>query len=157
MQLPIINQGDSWPCNHIVFQMFAKHVQHSASPPIHHASMSSPLYLALSSCYIYIHIYLSMPSRSPPFPLCPVPSHPVCCSAAVWEQGQWWWDRWKDGGRPRKEGQGICWLLARQRERELRASTCPLAFQVGQTSRRSQFSQPQGESVCVYCVYWLLF
>lgn len=62
-----------------------------------------------------------------------------------------------DGGRDGRvvrgpeERAGKC-LIIRKTERELRASICPIAFQVGQTS---QFSQPQGESVC--CVYRLLF
>jgi len=79
-------------------------------------------FILISLPLFLLHIYISI-SPCPPlfkcaptFPLCPVSSHPVCCSAAVWEQGQWWRERWKDGGRPRKEGQGICWLLARQRE-----------------------------------------
>lgn len=55
--------------------------------------------------------------------------------------------KYKDGGRPRREG------LIGTKEKELKGSICPATLQGGQKSWRNPFSQPRGESVCVYCIY----
>lgn len=104
------------------------------------------IYLSMSSSFQKLSSFPSLPRVFPPCVL-----QRSCVQAGAVMEGEM--EGWREA---QKRGAGNLLIISKT-ERELRASTCPLAFQVGQTSWRSQFSPPQGESVCVYCVYWLLF